>query len=165
MINIRTNAHLIRRARGEIYEVFSRKKTPNMIKDPCVFQIRTHRHTVHLDMSTKDTVTPSQAIINPPRPVGEHSGCLGRIPVSRVTVREVLSELDQTKTTQILVFMEGKMCPKRYMTSKHLAPLPFNQQTTVAIYRSLLCDNVQMCHVNEVKQTHRCLMRGMVIKL
>lgn len=52
--------------------------------------------------------------------------------------------------------MEGKICPKRYMTSKHLVPWPFNQQTSVAIYRSLLCDDVQMRHVNEpceVKQT------------
>lgn len=46
-----------------------------------------------------------QDIINPSRPVGEHSGCLSRIPVTRVTVREVLSDLCQTKTTQILVFM------------------------------------------------------------
>lgn len=67
-------------------------------------------------MSTKDAVAPLQAIINPTGPVGEHSGCLGRIPVTRVTVREVLSDLRQTKTTQILVFMEGKICPKRYMT-------------------------------------------------
>lgn len=123
---------------------------------------------VHFNMSTKHTVAPSQAIINPSRPVGEHSGCLGRIPVTRVTVREVLSDLCQTKTTQILVFMEGKICPKRYMTSKHLAPLPFNQLTRVAIQRSLLCDDVQMCQVNEsceVKQTHRCLMREMVFWL
>lgn len=77
---------------------------------------------VHFNMSTKHTVAPAQAIINPSRPVGEHSGCLGRIPVTRVTVREVLSDLCQTKTTQILVFMVGKICPKRYMTSKRLAP-------------------------------------------
>lgn len=88
---------------------------------------------LYFNMSTKDTVAPSQDIINPSRPLGEHSGCLCRIPVTRVTVREVLSDLCQTKTTQILVFVEGKICPKKYMTSKHLALLPFNQHTRVAI--------------------------------
>lgn len=82
------------------------------------------------------------AIMNPSRPVGEHSGCLSRIPVTRVTVREVPSALCQTKTMQILVFMEGtcvEICPKRYTTSKHLAALSFNHQPRFAIQRNRLC--------------------------